>query len=155
MILKKNPNVRIDESAGIMEYERIYCNNGGVLEIGKNAFVNRLCIIGAVGSKISIGDNTLIGPGTIIKTVHHNFDRTDIPITKQGWHGKPIVIEEDVWIGAHCTIVGGTRIGAHSIIGAHSLVNCDIPRYSVAYGVPCKVQRSRIQTKNPEMHVES
>jgi galactoside O-acetyltransferase len=151
--VQKNPNVHIDKSARILSYEGIYCENG-VLKIGKNVFVNVLCIIGTISSKITIGDNSLIGFGTIINTSHHNFERTDIPIRNQGLHGNPIVIEEDVWIGAHCTILGGTRIGAHSVIGAHSLVKGDIPPYSVAYGVPCKVHRSRIQTRNSEVQAK-
>jgi acetyltransferase-like isoleucine patch superfamily enzyme len=99
-------------------------------------------------SEIKIGNNVLIGPGTVINTANHNFERIDIPIKSQGITEKPIIIEDDVWIGANCTILGGTKIGAHSVIGAHSLVKGDIPPYSVAYGVPCIVKRTRRTTNN-------
>ena len=48
----------------------------------------------------------------------------------------PILIEEDVWIGANVVIVGGIKIGRGSIIGANSFVSKDIPRYSVVAGSP-------------------
>jgi acetyltransferase-like isoleucine patch superfamily enzyme len=119
----------------------------GYIEIGENSTVNELCIIHGLGG-VKIGTGVRIGCGTIIHSVQHHFKRLDVPIWKQGFSGKPIVIEDDVWIGAHCTILGGVKIGAHSVIGAHSLVTRDIPPYSIAYGVPCKVRKSRkVQAK--------
>jgi acetyltransferase-like isoleucine patch superfamily enzyme len=102
--------------------------------------VNDLCAINAFGAAIKIGNGVFIGPSTVLRTFNHNYQRTDLPIKKQGGNGKSIIIEDDVWIGANCTILGGVRIGAHSVIGAQSLVNRSIPPYSVAYGVPCKVK---------------
>jgi len=119
------------------------CGKLGAIEIGEDTFINELCSIYTYNSTIKIGNGVLIGPATVINTHHHNFQRNDLPIQKQGGYVKPIIIEDDVWIGAHCTILGGVRIGAHSVIGAHSLVNKSIPPRSVAYGVPCKVKRTR------------
>lgn len=53
----------------------------------------------------------------------------------------PIVIEDDVWIGARCQILKGVTIGARSIIAAGSVVTKDIPADVVAGGVPCTVIR--------------
>jgi len=55
------------------------------------------------------------------------------------------VIGDDVWIGSHCVIVGGARIGSHSIIGAGSVVLGDIPAYAIAAGVPARVVRMRVE----------
>lgn len=136
-----DPRVRIAKSARIHPSVRIFPDMSGWVEIG-DSVVNEGCVIHGYGG-VKIGNAVGIGGGTVITSIHHNFKRLDIPIRKQGIRGKPIVIEDDVWIGAHCTIIGGVRIGAHSVIGAHSLVTRDIPPYSVAYGVPCKVRRSR------------
>jgi len=141
--LNTNPNITIAKSAHVMPQTSINCGKLGIIEIGEDTFINELCSIYTYSSTIKIGNGVLIGPGTVIHTHHHNFQQTDLPIQKQGGNGKPIIIEDDVWIGAHCTILGGVRIGAHSVIGAHSLVNRSIPPYSVAYGVPCKVKRTR------------
>jgi len=51
----------------------------------------------------------------------------------------PIVIEDDVWIGARCQILKGVHIGARSIIAAGSVVTKDIPADCIAGGNPCKV----------------
>ena len=57
---------------------------------------------------------------------------------------KPIVIEDDVWIGRRVIILPGVTIGRGSVIGAGAVVAKDIPPYSVAVGNPCKVVRNRI-----------
>ncbi len=141
--LNRNPNIRIARSASIKNNASINCSGTGKIEIGEDTFINEMCLIYTYNSIIKIGNGVLIGPGTILHTHHHNFQQTDVPIYKQVGTGKPIIIQDDVWIGANCTILGGVRIGAHSVIGAHSLVNKDIPPNSIAYGVPCKVKRQR------------
>ena len=57
--------------------------------------------------------------------------------------GQPVVIEAGCWIGARVTILHGVTIGKGSVIGAGSLVNKDIPPFSIAAGNPCKVIRHR------------
>lgn len=141
--LKLNPNITIGKGAHVLAKTSINCGKLGIIEIGEDTFINELCSIYTHSSTIKIGKGVLIGPATVINTHHHNFQQTDLPIQQQSGNGKPIIIEDDVWIGAHCTILGGVRIGAHSVIGAHSLVNKSIPPCSVAYGVPCKVKRTR------------
>lgn len=138
---KLNPKVRIAKSAKINP-NVIMTPESGWIEIGENSTVNEFCTIHGQGG-VTIGNGVRIGCHTVIHSGHHHFERLDIPIWKQGSYGKPIVIEDDVWIGVNCTILGGVKIGAHSVIGAHSLVNRDIAPNSVAYGVPCKVRRSR------------
>lgn len=52
-----------------------------------------------------------------------------------------IVLKENCKIGTHSTILPGVTIGKNSVIGAHSLVLCDIPDNVVAYGIPAKIVR--------------
>jgi acetyltransferase-like isoleucine patch superfamily enzyme len=139
--------LRIAKSAEIVLTSTLCCERSGQIEIGENSLINDLCSITAYGCNIRIGNGVLVGPGTIMHTSSHRFDKTEIPIWKQGSIVRPIVIEDDVWIGANCTVLGGVKIGAHSVIGANSLVNRDIPQYSVAFGVPCKVKRNRHDPK--------
>jgi len=79
---------------------------------------------------ISIGDNSLVGYNTTILT--HEF------LTRE-WRTGPVEIGRDVMIGANCTILPGVRIGDGAVVGAHSLVNRDIPPGVVAAGVPARV----------------
>ena len=59
---------------------------------------------------------------------------------------SPIVIDDDVWIGARCQILKGVHIGARSIIAAGSVVTKDVPADVIAGGNPCKVIRTIIKT---------
>lgn len=143
--LSKNPRIYISKSANISPKSSINCTPLGSIKIGDDSFVNEFCSIYAYVSRIIIGKNVLVGPGTVMHTHHHNFEKIDVPIILQEGSDKPIIIGDDVWIGAHCTILGGVTIGDHSVIGAHSLVNRSIPPCSIAYGVPCRIRRKRKQ----------
>jgi len=140
----KDPNLRIEKSAIIFSSVSTVCKASGWIQIGKASQINEHCFIQAHQAGIKIGKDVMIGPFTVIHNAVHNFEKIDVPIKDQGVYGSPIVIEDDVWIGAHCTIIGGVRIGAHSVIGAHSLVAKNIPPYSIAYGAPCEIRKSRI-----------
>ena len=54
-------------------------------------------------------------------------------------YGRPVVIEDNVWIGENVVILLGCSIGFGSIIGANSVVTGNIPRNSIAVGVPARV----------------
>ena len=55
----------------------------------------------------------------------------------------PVVIEDDVWIGMHCTLLPGVTIGRGAVVGAGSLVTNDLPPGMICYGSPCKPVRAR------------
>ena len=55
----------------------------------------------------------------------------------------PIVINDDVWIGAGSIILAGVTIGKGAIIAAGAVVNKDVPEYSIVGGVPAKVLKYR------------
>ena len=58
-----------------------------------------------------------------------------------------VILKKNCRIGSHSTILPGVSIGKNSIIGAHSLVNKDIPDNVVAFGVPAKVARKLTNDK--------
>lgn len=55
----------------------------------------------------------------------------------------PIIIGNDVWIGAHAIIMGGVKIGNGAIIAAGSVVTKDIPPYAIVGGNPAKIISQR------------
>lgn len=57
---------------------------------------------------------------------------------------RPIVMEDDVWIGARVILLPSVRAGQGSVIGAGSVVTNDIPPYSIAGGNPARIIRRRI-----------
>lgn len=84
---------------------------------------------------VTIGNNVLIGANCQIgdRDGHSNKYKSS---------PKPIIIENDVWLGMNVTVLKGVTIGEHSIIGANSVVTKDIPANSIAAGNPCSVIRT-------------
>ncbi len=130
---------RVDELTVIEPPFR--CDDGKRLFLGKNFYANyNLVVLDA--DDITIGDNVVLGPNvTLCAATHpiHPDSRTtglSFPIIT-----APIVIEDDVWLGAGVTVLPGVTIGRGSVVGAHSLVTRDIPPMSVAAGTPCRVIR--------------
>jgi acetyltransferase-like isoleucine patch superfamily enzyme len=95
---------------------------------------------------LTIGNNVLIGPNTVISTGNHDYERTDIPAVEQEFYGKPIHIGDNVWIGSNAVVLGGVRIGEHSVVAAGAVVTDDVAPYTVVGGIPAKKIRD-IQRK--------
>ncbi|MEZ5592734.1 MAG: sugar O-acetyltransferase [Gammaproteobacteria bacterium] len=115
-----------------------YCDYGKNISLGRNVYFNFNCIVLDV-AKVTIGDNVLIGPGVQILTASHPLDAA---LRRQGQeYGRPITIENDVWIGAGAIICPGVSIGEKSVIGAGSVVTRHIGSGVLAVGNPCKVIR--------------
>lgn len=103
--------------------------------IGVNARICGRCIIGS---------DVMMGPECMIYTFNHCVDRIDIPMNRQGFtKEKPVIIEDDVWIGARVTILPGVHIGKGSIVAAGAVVTHDVLPYSIVAGVPAKLVRMR------------
>ncbi len=106
-----------------------------------------------VGSYCSIAANVSIGlvnhPTHLVGTSPVFYDSTQpLPnafVRGNFYQKQPprTVIEADVWIGEGVKICAGVRIGIGSVIGAGAIVTHDIPPYSIAVGVPCRVIRRR------------
>lgn len=99
-----------------------------------------------IGNDVNIGGDCLI----IDNDAHsHNYmERRRLNIVSVSEENSlksipsaPILIENDVWIGARCQILKGVHIGARSIIAAGSIVTKNIPADVVAGGNPCKIIR--------------
>ena len=89
-----------------------------------------------VHDSVAIGDNVKIGACVLITdTDAHPLDYLARRTSNDGTKSAPIVIEDDVWVGAHSIILKGVTIGARSIIGAGSVVTKDIPSNVIAAGV--------------------
>ena len=114
------------------------------------------CINNAVGDVI-IGDhtriglhNTVIGPVTIghhvnlaqgitITALNHNFEDKSQRIDAQGVSINPVIIGDDIWIGANAVVLPGVSIGHHSVVAAGAVVTKDVPPHSLVAGVPAKI----------------
>lgn len=125
--------------------------------LGKGSVVESYsCINNAVGDVI-IGDhtriglhNTIIGPvsignnvnlaqGITVTALNHNFGDATKRIDEQGVSTKPVVIGDDVWIGANVVVLPGVTIGSHCVVAAGAVVTKDVPDHTLVAGVPAKV----------------
>lgn len=115
----------------------------GHLEIGINSSIAYNCTLSGRDVGIFIGDNVMIAPNCVFVAFDHRFDNLEIPMIEQGVVEKPIIIGDDVWIGANCTITKGIKIGKGSIVAANSVVTKNVEEYTIYGGVPAKYIRSR------------
>jgi maltose O-acetyltransferase len=128
--------VRLVSTAAKLELATL---SGGTLEIGERTFVNYGGSICA-GELVRIGARCLIGTHAII--MDNDFHRIEPERRLEAPPSRPIVIEDNVWLGARVIVLGGVTIGRDSCIGAGSLVATDIPPRSLAVGVPARVIRT-------------
>lgn len=114
------------------------------LRIGNNVRLGDFVHISAL-ERVIIGDNVGIGPKSLITDINHgdflegHFYDINMPYAQRPLSSKPVVIENNVWIGEMVSVVPGVTIGEGSVIGAHSNVVKSIPPYSMAVGNPAKV----------------
>jgi acetyltransferase-like isoleucine patch superfamily enzyme len=116
-----------------------YCciNNAvGDVTIGDHTRVGIHCtVIGPV----CIGDHVNLAQGITVTALNHNYADSSRKIDEQGISTKPVVIGDDVWIGANAVILPGVTIGRHVVVAAGAVVTKDIPDYSLVAGIPAKV----------------
>lgn len=112
----------------------------GELTIGDHVGISSTALI--CNHKISIGDNVKIGGGVCIyDTDFHNLNsqiRSNPALDKQTALKAPVILNKNVFIGAHSTILKGVTIGENSVVGACSLVSKSIPANQIWAGNPAK-----------------
>ena len=91
------------------------------------------------GGGVRIGDWVGLGPGVRIWSVNHRFDDPDKPWQLQGWDKQPVVIEDDVWLGAGAFVMPGVTIGKGAIVSACAVVGRSIPAFALVAGNPARV----------------
>jgi acetyltransferase-like isoleucine patch superfamily enzyme len=114
----------------------------GAVEVGDRTVFGHHCTV-ASDDRVVIGAGCLIGELVSIRDHDHAFDRTGTPILDQGRRTAPVVIGDDVWVGAKATVTAGVTIGSGAVVGAHAVVTHDLPAGCVAVGVPARVVRMR------------
>jgi acetyltransferase-like isoleucine patch superfamily enzyme len=155
---KYSSKVHLSENNRIASDAKIEIRFGGEIHIGKNTEVLDGVLIFTYGGNITIGENCSINPYTIIyghggTTIGNNvliaghcmiipnghlFKDKNKLIWDQGNSSRGITIGNDVWIGHACSILDGVNIGDGAVIAAGSVINRDVPPYTVFGGVPAK-----------------
>ena len=114
-----------------------YTAGGDEIRVGLNVFVNQNCTFYDLGG-IDIANDVMIGPNVSIITTGHPLEPSQ---RRAATIGKPIVIENGVWIATGATIIGGVTLGENSVVAAGSIVTNDVLPNTLVGGNPARVIR--------------
>lgn len=127
---------RLGEDSWIEPFFR--CDYGVNISLGDGVFINYDCVFLDV-APITVGNRVLIAPQVGLYTAGHPLDPA---VRASGLEfGRPITLEDDVWLGGHVTVCPGVTVGHGAVVAAGSVVTRDIPAGVVAAGNPCRVLR--------------
>lgn len=132
----KNINARIEPGAIIREMVEIGDNAvimmGALINIGSVIGAGTMIDMGAVlGGRATVGKNCHIGAGTVLAGVVEPPSAT------------PVIIEDDVVIGANCVVLEGVRVGRGAVVAAGAVVVSDVPEGVVVAGIPAKIIKTK------------
>lgn len=122
----------VDEGFGL--FPPFSADYGQNITIGKNVFINSGCCFQDQGG-IRIGDNALIGQQVVIATLDHDL----APQKRANMRPAPVKIGNNVWVGAHATILSGVTVGDGAVIASGAVVTKDVSANTVVGGVPAKI----------------
>ena len=119
-------------------YPPFFTDHGLRLELAERVFINQNCTFLDYAG-ISLAERVMVAPRVTFITVGHPVDTDD----RRVWlTGGPIVVEENVWIGAGATILPGVTIGRDSVVAAGAVVAADVPPRTLVAGPKADVLRS-------------
>ena len=121
-------------------------------KIGKYVYIGSHCVL----NHVTIGNYSCIASTAAIGGMEHSYWYPSISplLSNECIFGRETTIGNDVWIGAHVCVKQGITIGDGAVIGAGSVVTHDIPPYTIAYGVPAKVVKTRFDSEEKEKLVK-
>ena len=122
-------------------YHACYIHNAyGKFRIGANSHMGAFCFVNVCYGNVTIGDDVAVGPGTKIIAYSNHYEAgkkvTDLRVTRD------VVIGNNVFVGADCTILPGSVVQDNVVIAAGSVVKGELESNSVYGGVPCRKIKS-------------
>lgn len=129
--------------------------NGERIWIGNDAHIGERVLLWAGNStgRIILGNNALVGPGSMLTASNYQHFLSRIPIYDQPKQEGDIVIGDGAWLGALCIVVAGVTIGAGAVVAAGAVVTKDIPANSIAGGVPARILGMRREQPTPDSDI--
>ena len=119
---------------------------GPFVEVQKNAFIGKRCKISShtfICEGVKIEDDVFVGHGVMF--INDKYPRATSESgelqTDDDWEVVPIVVKQGASIGSNTTLLCGITVGSGAIIGAGSVVTCDVPDNTIVAGNPAKIIR--------------
>lgn len=120
----------------------VYLRNVQEMDIGNNVSFQPMVYIEAYGG-VTIGNDVSIAEGASLFSVNHGFEDMNNPIKDQPLTALPIKIDNNVWIGAKATVLGGVKVASGTIVAAGAIVSRDTQENSIVAGIPAKILKLR------------
>jgi acetyltransferase-like isoleucine patch superfamily enzyme len=115
--------------------------DAGRVSVGEYSFLGRGTELDCAES-IVVGRHVLVAPGVFI-TDHSHGIALGTPVATQPCPAKAVVIEDDVWLGAHSVVLPGVRIGSGAVVAAGAVVTREVAPRAIVAGVPARLLRYR------------
>jgi acetyltransferase-like isoleucine patch superfamily enzyme len=138
---KVSPGITLSPRVSLKDGVILNANTGRIT-IGERSWLGPYCVIYGNGG-VDIGRDVMIAAHTLITSVGHEHESLDVPMMHQPLRLAPVRIEDDVWIGARCTLLPGITVGRGAIVGAGSVVTRDVAPWAIVGGVPARVVGQR------------
>ncbi len=137
---------------------------GGTYDIADDAVISRFCILQSKRGDLSFGARSVLGthsqvistngcrigadvntgPQCYLGGSRHGIARSGVPMMEQETESRgPLVVGDDVWLGAGVRVMEGVRIGRGAVVGAGAVVTRDVPENAVVAGVPARLMGFR------------
>ena len=139
------PSLKLGDRTILSNNVMLSCKNGSIA-IGKDVGLNAQTIIqSTTGNAVTIGDDSVIGQRCLVigGGNYDISDRKDLIRTSPIIDDGGVTVENNVWLGANVSVLGGVSVGQGSVAGAGAVVSRSIPPFSVCLGVPAKIVRER------------
>ncbi len=136
-----NATLRIEDRVRVDRGVRILANNQATVSLGENTRVGLYSVFNG-GDTISIGNKCLISGHVYLQTSMHRHALGKF-IQDQGYDHGAIVLEDDVWLGAHVLVLPGCTLRRGAIVGSNSVVTKDVDIDTIVAGSPAKFLKMR------------
>lgn len=123
-------------------FDDVILSGVGEVHIGDRSTIGHNSVL-VSRERIQIGNDCMLAAFCYVLDVDHEFADPDVPIPRQGLRVKPVIVGNDVWVGAGSFILRGVTIGDGAVVAANSVVTEDVPPYTVVAGSPARVIKAR------------
>ena len=125
----------LGEKAIVEDFATINNIVGDVI-IGERSLIGISCVV--IGP-VTIGKDVMLAQNIVISGLNHGYEDINLSIREHQTLTKPIIIDDEAWIGANSVIVSGVTIGKHAIVAAGSIVTKDVPAHTIVAGNPARI----------------
>ena len=137
IVIDENASLKINGNFSFCPGCVLGVYGNGQMIIGGDGFISNNSKI-YCSDYIEIKNNVIISENVIIRDSDGHYLEGSV-------NHKPIIIEDNVWVGTNAIILKGVTLGHHSVVGAGSVVTKDVPPFCVVAGNPARIIKSDVK----------